>query len=123
MTAAMFNQFIESLRERDTTNLSPVRVADKLALQAQDIAELAGVHRDTLRLHPESPRVQEFLREIVRVISAAMAVQPDPERAIFWLKNTPIPSLRHKTAYQLVADGRTDDVIKYLESIQSGYLG
>jgi hypothetical protein len=30
---------------------------------------------------------------------------------------------RHKTAYKLVGEGRTEDVIRYLESIESGYVG
>lgn len=123
MAAVMLPQFIDDLREGDTACLSPGKVAERLALAVQDIAAQAGVHRNTLRLHPESPRVQEFLRGIVRVISAAASVQPDVERAIFWMKNTPIAAFRHKTAYDLIVEGRTEDVIDYIESIQSGYVG
>lgn len=123
MAAVMLDQFLEGLREANTACLSPARVAERLALPVQDIAVQAGVRRNTLRLHPESPRVQGFLRDIVRVISATANIQPDVEHAVFWMKNTPIPAFRHKTAYDLVAQGRTEDVIDYLESIQSGYVG
>lgn len=118
----MLLQFIDDLREGDAACLSPGKVAERLALAVQDIAAQAGVHRNTLRLHPESPRVQEFLRGIVRVISAVASVQPDVERAIFWMKNTPIPAFRHETAYDLIVEGRTEDVIDYIESIQSGFV-
>lgn len=53
------------------------------------------------------------LRDLMRVLSAATAVQPDPRRAIFLIKNGPIPAFRHKTLRQVVQDGRTDDAIGY----------
>lgn len=84
---------------------------------------LAGVHRNTLRTHPENPRLQSALRELMRVLSAAAAVQPDTERAFFMVKNEPIPAFRHKTLLQLVQEGRADDAIDYLDSISSGFAG
>ncbi|WP_242467560.1 hypothetical protein [Thiocapsa imhoffii] len=59
----------------------------------------------------------------MRVLSAAAAVQPDPQRAIFLVKNEPIPAFRHKTLLQLVQEGRTADAIGYLESIGTGFVG
>ena len=53
----------------------------------------------------------------MRVLSAATAVQPNTARALFMVKNEPIPAFRHKTLLQLVQEGRTDDAIDYLESI------
>jgi hypothetical protein len=50
-------------------------------------------------------------------------VQPDPQRAIFLVKNEPIPAFRHKTLLQLVQEGRTEDAIGYLESISTGFVG
>jgi len=123
MSTVMFERFLNELHEPGSVNLSPSRLAEKMAVQIQDLAVSAGVHRNTIRTHPESPRLQGFLRDVVRVMSAASVSQPDAASAAFWVKNTPIPSFRHKTAYQLVAEGRTDDVVSYLESIQSGYVG
>lgn len=79
-----------------------MNVAQVLGLQYQDLAELAKVHRNTLRTHPESPRLQSALRDVMRVLSAAAAVQPDQHRAIFLIKNEPIPKskFRHKTPLQ-----------------------
>ena len=100
-----------------------MNVAQVLGLQYQDLAELAKVHRNTLRTHPESPRLQSALRDVMRVLSAAVAVQPDQHRAIFLIKNEPIPAFRHKTLLQLVQEGRTEDAISYLESISVGFVG
>lgn len=84
---------------------------------------LAGVHRNTLRTHPESSRLQAALRDLMRVLSAATAIQPDTACAFFMVKNEPIPVFRHKTLLQLVQEGRTDDAIDYLESISAGFTG
>jgi len=123
MSAVMFPDVLESTREPGTSRFSAAGIAGVLGLQQQDLAALAGVHRNTLRSHPESPRLQSTLRELMRVLSAACAVQPDQQRAVFLLKNEPIPSFRHKTLLQLVQEGRAEDAIDYLESIQSGFAG
>ena len=121
--ATLFADVLESTREQGTSRFSALIVADMLGLQQQDLAELARVHRNTLRTHPESPRVQAALRDLMRVLSAAAAVQPDTQRAIFLVKNEPIPAFRHKTLLQLVQEGRTEDAIGYLESISTGFVG
>lgn len=121
--SAVFADVLESAREPGTSRLSAANVATILDLQHQDLAALAGVHRNTLRTHPESPRLQAALRDLMRVLSAASAIQPDSQRAIFLLKNEPIPAFSHKTLLQLVQEGRTDDAVAYLESIGSGFVG
>jgi hypothetical protein len=123
MSAIAFTDVLESAREAGTSRLSAANLANILGLQQQDLATLAGVHRNTLRTHPESPKLQATLRELMQVLSAAATVQPDFARALFLVKNHPIPAFRHKTLLQLVQDGRTDDAIDYLESIGSGFVG
>jgi hypothetical protein len=121
--AAIFADVLESTREPETSRFSASGVADILGMRQQDLAELAGVHRNTLRIHPESPRLQSALRDLMRLLSAAAAVQPDPKRAIFLVKNEPIPAFHHKTLLQLVQEGRIEDAIGYLESISTGFVG
>lgn len=123
MTSTAFADVLESARETGTSRFSASNVADALGLQYQDLATLAGVHRNTLRTHPESPRLQAALRDLMRVLSAATAIQPDTARAFFMVKNEPIPAFRHKTLLQLVQEGRTNDAIDYLESISAGFTG
>jgi hypothetical protein len=123
MSTIAFSDVLDSAREAGTSRLSAANLANILGLQQQDLATLAGVHRNTLRTHPESPKLQATLRDLVRVLSAAAAVQPDFERALFLIKNQPIPTFRHKTILQLLQDGRTEDAIDYLESISAGFVG
>lgn len=58
-----------------------------------------------------------------RLLLAAQAVQPDPDRAVFLIKNEPIPAFGHKTLMQLVQEGRADDAMAYLDSISAGFAG
>ncbi|MDF1480611.1 DNA-binding protein [Extensimonas sp. H3M7-6] len=121
--AAILSDILKSAREPGTSRFSASGIAGILGLQQQELAELAGVHRNTVRIHPESPRLQSALRDLMRVLSAATAVEPDPQRAIFLIKNEPIPAFRHKTLFQLVQEGRTEDAIDYLESVSAGFVG
>ena len=114
---------LESIREPGTSRLSPSRLAALLEMQQQELATLAGVHRNTLRMHPESPRLQATLRDLVRLLSAAAAAQTDQQRLVFCIKNQPVAALQHKSLLQVVQEGRTDDAIAYLESVASGFVG
>ncbi|WP_456300364.1 hypothetical protein [Thauera phenolivorans] len=78
---------------------------------------------EELHFRRAARRLQAALRDLMRVLSAATAVQPNTARALFMVKNEPIPAFRHKTLLQLVQEGRTDDAIDYLESISAGFTG
>ena len=123
MSSAAFGELLESLREVGTSHLSAMNVSRVLGVPYQDLAEMANVHRNTLRTHPGSPPLQSVLRDLMRVLLAAAAVQSDPQRAIFLIKNEPIPAFRDKTLLQLVGEGRTEDAVSYLESIGTGFVG
>jgi hypothetical protein len=89
----------------------------------QDLAKLAGVHRTTVTETPGNARLQGFLREALRALSAAYEVTRDRDRSIFWFRNTPIPEFGHRTAETIVAEGKTDAVIAYLTSVAAGSSG
>ena len=114
--------FVESLQEPRTPYISPKRFSAALGVQVAGLANLAGVHRNTLR-NPASERLQDKLREIVKVISAAATLTGDVSKAIFWYRNEPIADYDHKTAAELVADGHTDAVIAHLRDLENGASG
>jgi hypothetical protein len=72
---------------------------------------------------PNSGGVQRFLREAVRVLRAATDVSGDVGRAMFWYRNEPLPIFGYKTAEQLVPDGRAEDVIRYVVSLEAAAVG
>ena len=120
MNAMHMSAFLES---PGSPFLSPTKIADRLSLHMQDLADSAHVHRNTLNARPQSPKVQGLLRTILRVLSAATEAFGDRDVALSWMRNEPVPAFRHKTALDLIREGRAEAVVTYLESISSGYVG
>ena len=121
--ATPFMGFAEEFRAPGQPLIQPERFADALNLRLQDLAKLAGVHRTTVTETPGNARLQRFLREALRALSAAYEVTRDRDRSIFWFRNTPIPEFGHRTAETIIAEGKTDAVIAYLTSIAAGSSG
>jgi hypothetical protein len=119
-----FDGFLHFLND-DTapTSISPKRYGQVLRLDMQTLAAKAHVHRNTITRAPETEGIQRYLRESLRVIRAAVDVAGSVEKAIFWFKNNPIPTFNYKTAQDLVSEGRTDDLIRYAQSLRAGFNG
>lgn len=114
----------ESLREPDRPYLSPYLVGEALGLQIQSVAERARVSRNTPAARPQSENLQHYLRDVVRVLSAAVdAAGGDRNRAIFWFMNEPLPEFDYRTPDTLVKEGKAQVVVDYIESIAGGPTG
>lgn len=120
MNALTIKPYLEA---PDRPILSPAKVAKSLHLSLGDLASAAGVHRNTLAARPESPRVQAFLRDTLRVLSAAQELFGEDTLPIAWLLNEPLSAFRFKTAWELIEAGRTEDVLAHLNSYSAGFVG
>ena len=120
---ADFQTFSDALRSPDQPSIAPERFAAALHLRRNDLARLAQVHRTTVSEAPTNAKLQQFMRDSLRVLSASEDVAGDRVRAIYWYRNTPIPEFEHRTAEYLVSAGKTDAVVQYLLSIQGGSTG
>lgn len=120
--AEVMSGFVESLQEPRTPYISPKRLSAALGVQVTSLAALAGLHRNTLR-NPGSERLQDKLREMVKAISAAAALTGDVQKALYWYRNEPIADYGHKTAAELVAEGRLDAVLAYVRDLENGASG
>jgi len=120
-----FDGFLEFLRDQEigAAALSPRRFSEVFSMDIQTLATQAHVHRNTISRAPASEGVQRFLREALRVIRAAADLSGDVNRALFWYRNEPLQSFGYKTAEQLVSDGRTEDLLRYIESLEAGAAG
>ena len=120
-----YQHFIDYLRDPDTSApvLSPKRFSQALNIDLQMLAEQAHVHRNTISRAPGSRGVQDFLREALRIIKAATDLTGDLHRALFWYRTEPLPVFGYKTAERLVSEGRTDDVLRYVSSLEAGAAG
>jgi uncharacterized protein (DUF2384 family) len=122
---ASFDQFMDLLRDPELPApvLSARRFGEALHIDLQTLAKQAHVHRNTLSRMPASESVQRFLREALRVIRAATDISGDVGRALFWYRNEPLPVFGYRTAEQLVSEGRTEDVLRYVASLEAGAAG
>ena len=121
----IFQHFVDFLRETDTAVplLSPKRFSQALHIDLRMLAEQAHVHRNTITRAPGSRGVQEFLREALRIIKAATDLNGNLNKALFWYRNEPLSVFGYKTAERLVSEGRTDDLLRYIASIEAGAAG
>ena len=120
-----FQHFVEFLREADTpaSVLSPKRFSHALHIDLQTLAEQAHVHCNTISRAPGSRGIQDFLREALRVIKAATDLNDDLNKALFWYRNEPLSVFGYLTAERLVSQGRTEDLLRYVASIETGAAG
>jgi hypothetical protein len=120
-----YEHFVEFLRDPETPGplLSPKKFSQALHIDLQTLAEQAHVHRNTISRAPASQGVQKFLREALKVIKSATDLNGDVDRALFWYRNEPLTVFGYKTAEQLVSEGRTEDVLSYVSSLDAGAAG
>ncbi|MFI0849070.1 hypothetical protein [Mesorhizobium sp. IMUNJ 23232] len=119
---AMISGFMDSLQEPRTPYISPKRLSKVLGVKIASLAELTGVHRNTLR-NPSSERLQGRMREMVKVITAATELAGDIDKAIYWYRNEPIADYGHRTAAELVAEGHAEAVLAYIRDLENGARG
>lgn len=119
---AMVSGFVDSLQEPRTPYISPKRLSQALGVKVANLAQLTGVHRNTLR-NPSSERLQGRMREMVKVISAATELTGDVDKAIYWYRNEPIPDYDHRTAAELVADGQVEAILAFVRDLENGARG
>ena len=120
-----YQHFIEFLKDPDQPApvLSPKRFSQAMHIDLQTLAEQAHVHRNTISRAPGSRGVQDFLREALRVIKAATDLNGDLNKALFWYRNEPLSVFGYKTPERLVSEGRTDDLLPYMASLEAGAAG
>ena len=125
MLGATYQHFVDFLKDPDTPApvLSPKRFSQAMHIDLQTLAEQAHVHRNTISRAPGSRGVQDFLREALRVIKAATDLNGDLNKALFWYRNEPLSVFGYKTAERLVSEGRTDDLLRFVTSIEAGAAG
>lgn len=64
-----------------------------------------------------------YLEELRRILSAATAVSGNMQTTIDWFHNDSLAVFSGKTAQEVMAEGRTTDLLRYIESLQAGFMG
>lgn len=84
------------------------------------LAALIGVDRSMLTATAGTRTANPALGTLVRILTTATEMAGNSERAAIWFKHQPLPGWNGKTGYDLVSEGRADDVVAYLEAVRSG---
>lgn len=119
MTAAL-NTGAAGFADDHSPYLSVARVQQQLGVTASELARLIGVARNTLAAKSRARKVDQALSPLVRILAMAAEMSGDESRAAIWFKHQPIPGWAGKTAYDLMAEGKSDKVLAYLEAVRSG---
>lgn len=122
-TQKLVSDLLDGLQEPRTPYISPIRFGERAGLSQGTIARLAGVHRNTVRVNPASELLQDRLREMIKIITSAIELTGDVEKAFFWFRNEPIADYKQKTAAELVAEGHAGAVLTHLEDLRNGPAG
>lgn len=120
MTAHILEGGAISFGDPQSPFLSPRRVADLLGLTQTELAQMIGIARNTLAGTASARKVDQALSPVVRILSMVVEMAGDESRAAVWFKHQPIPGWAGMTAYDLVREGRADEVLRYLEAVRSG---
>lgn len=111
---------MRDIQEPGRPVISPVRFARRLDIEQQKLAQLARVHRNTLTRLPEAAKLQGFLQQAVRVLAAASDRMGNTDRALYWFRSHPIRDFDYNSPLTLVAEGRADEVLRYIERLGVG---
>lgn len=122
-----FDQFLTDLKARARLTKSPIinpkMFCFALGMDVQTLATLAHVHRVTINRAQGAEKLQAYLRDAVRVMGAAAVINGSFLDAAFWFRNEPISAFDFRTPEQLVSEGRTEDLLRYVQSLHAGAAG
>lgn len=120
-----FEDFLDSLRDPAVAEspLSPQRFSEAFQIDLRTLAEQAGLDQNTMTAAQMAEAVQHFMRETLRVIRAATDLSGDLDKAMSWYRSHSIATFSHRTPEQLVAAGRTEDILRYVAVLEAGASG
>ncbi len=98
------------------------RVANGFGMSKSQLAETAGLSRETLYRSGRSQgaRTQSRLREMLEIISRVSDWAGGKEQAMAWYRAQPLPAFGGRTAEALVKDGKAAAVRDYLDHMALG---
>lgn len=103
-------------------HIAAERVADGFGMSKSQLAETAGLARETLyRLERiGAPKAQGRLREMLEIISRVTDWAGGKDQAMAWYRAQPLPAFGGRTAEALVKDGKAAAVRDYLDHMALG---
>jgi uncharacterized protein (DUF2384 family) len=117
----MLSEPLDAVYDPKLGAISPEKVAATLHVSLAEVARLADVHRNTLARAPTSPKVQERLGEVVRILAeAADLLGGDIGKAALWFCHQPLAGFDGRTAEELITAGESAAVLTHLAMLRDG---
>lgn len=106
----------------DNGIFAPRRIAEAFRTTSEEIARTAGLGKDAIQRKDRvrSDKTQRRLREMIEIINKVEPRFGSALMAYAWYRSEPLPGFSGQTAMQLVRSGRADDVLDYIDAIDSG---
>lgn len=98
------------------------QVADAFGMSKSQLAETAGLTRETLYRSQRigAPKAQSRLREMLEIISRVSDWAGGKDQAMAWYRAQPLPAFGGRTAEALVKDGKAAALRNYLDHMALG---
>ena len=101
---------------------APRKIASVLRTTNEELARSAGLGKDAVqrRERVHSDRTQRRLREVVEVLNKVEPRFGSALMAYAWYRSEPLAGFDGRTAMQLVHEGRSTDVLEYIDAVDAG---
>jgi len=101
---------------------SPRKIAEVLRTTSEEIARSAGLGKDAIQRKDRlrSDKTQRRLREVTEIINKVEPRFGSALMAYAWYRSEPLPGFSGLTAMQLVREGRANEVLDYIDSVDAG---
>ena len=101
---------------------APRKIASAFRTTSEEVARTAGLGRDAVQRKDRvrSDKTQRRLREMVEIINKAEPRFGSALMAYAWYRSQPLSGFSGQTAMQLVKQGRADEVLDYIDSVDAG---
>lgn len=106
----------------DNGFFAPRKIAEAFRTTSEEVARTAGLGKDAVQRKERvrSDKTQRRLREMVEVINKVEPRFGSTLMAYAWYRSEPLPGFSGHTAMQLVRSGRAEEVLDYVDAIDTG---
>jgi hypothetical protein len=118
----VLNVPLPGLRSEESGRIDARRVADYLGITLRQLADAMQIKYATLHKTPDAPRVQGWLRPLMRVLELADSAFGNHERVRMWL-NRPLYELEDESPLAVLLAGEAGAVETLLDNARSGIPG
>lgn len=113
---------MQIMRFAEGGQFEPRKIATTLRTSTEEVAMTVGLSKDALqrRTRVNSDKTQRRLRELVEVLNKIEPRFGSELIAYAWYRSEPLPGFDGQTAMQLVQEGKTQQLLEYIDAVDAG---